>query len=866
MKPISPSPSTPSNASACNQSEQPQLESSSFRHPEIEELTQSPNEIRSISALSDLYGHGETRQPPLGRENSRLSNIFRRLNSRSQSSITIPPSLNDWVTANQNTANQNTENKAKAATAISKTLPGSNRKKPKTELDLSNKNLTDLPDSLRSSYAESINLSNNALAGIPDALTDVIHLTELDLSHNQIEEIPGEFSKLVSLNTLDLSSNQLKIIPEAINHLASLQTLNLNNNQIKEISSGLSGLIDLNTLSVTNNDLRALAPEIGTMPNLKKIDLSHNKNLKSIPPEWAQLFFGVLKELHLKNTGLQALPPLDRHPTGLETLNLEDNPDMKVLPVRMGPAMQNKDLYKITTTKKGNEINIYTRGSCLVPGMASDGRLQIKHGRRTIPAGKNLPPSIVDKIEEDNDNLSIQNNYAEVPANEAPPQLALDQAGLFKKWETIKQKLGAGPNDLMTLKQGVNRQNLVTIFAHTYGQLQNLQGKDLNIKEYDLALNAATARHLDLPLTEELAMVGALHPLTQQEVNEALQAVSHLEKLNEEQIRLAASQLESIARQEGAFLALFDNELSNQANEIKNFYTTVTADQIKQVFELAKGSFRQDLINKISQIFTRVQQGSIYAYPLDGIETSLVFQVHLAERLNLPGKIGQVKLPPRMEKLITPEEVQMIGDLVLALEEIDGGALLKNYLETKPFWSEYVNELAEKLIVADKITIDEEVKQIKDNKGWTPEYKKLGLALFRQDKFNLVSHFEVFNKEEEQAIDNPKLIALNYQIQLANQLELPGVLQDFPKEVASVICWRIPAEKLERVSNAVLEYEQLKDGQLLNDFLQTQDFWREHQITRSEMFRNQEALYLTMDILKKALEKIGLKVHRHLYF
>jgi Leucine-rich repeat (LRR) protein len=60
---------------------------------------------------------------------------------------------------------------------------------------------------------------------------------KLDLSNKNLTEIPPEIAQLTSLQVLYLNNNQIREIPEALAHLTSLQFLNLYNNQIREISN-----------------------------------------------------------------------------------------------------------------------------------------------------------------------------------------------------------------------------------------------------------------------------------------------------------------------------------------------------------------------------------------------------------------------------------------------------------------------------------------------------------------------------------------------------------------------------------------------------------------------------------------------------
>ena len=65
---------------------------------------------------------------------------------------------------------------------------------------------------------------------------------KLDLSNKNLTEIPPEIAQLTSLQYLNLRNNQISEIPEALAQLTSLQYLNLRNNQISEIPEALTHL------------------------------------------------------------------------------------------------------------------------------------------------------------------------------------------------------------------------------------------------------------------------------------------------------------------------------------------------------------------------------------------------------------------------------------------------------------------------------------------------------------------------------------------------------------------------------------------------------------------------------------------------
>lgn len=91
-------------------------------------------------------------------------------------------------------------------------------------------------------------------------------LSSLNLSFNTINPLSltqlGFISQ--SLETLDLSGNHLKYIPAVFAQLSVLKTLNLSNNKL------------------SNSETKPLTEEmvfssLGYVPNLKSLDLSHNK-------------------------------------------------------------------------------------------------------------------------------------------------------------------------------------------------------------------------------------------------------------------------------------------------------------------------------------------------------------------------------------------------------------------------------------------------------------------------------------------------------------------------------------------------------------------------------------------------------------
>lgn len=112
-------------------------------------------------------------------------------------------------------------------------------------LDLSNQNLTSLPDKVvQLAKLNEITLNNNSLAIFPKALTSIQTLFEIDLANNKISEIPSSISLLTNLQKIDLSNNKLQSLPQEIGKLHSLNNLilagnNFSSSEIEKIKTTL---------------------------------------------------------------------------------------------------------------------------------------------------------------------------------------------------------------------------------------------------------------------------------------------------------------------------------------------------------------------------------------------------------------------------------------------------------------------------------------------------------------------------------------------------------------------------------------------------------------------------------------------------
>ncbi|MEQ9553452.1 MAG: leucine-rich repeat domain-containing protein [Coleofasciculus sp. G3-WIS-01] len=104
---------------------------------------------------------------------------------------------------------------------------------------------------------EQENVSTDTQGGLTRAellkiITQAIHqgITELNLSNKRITKIPDEIAYLTNLRSLGLANNQLTEIPGWIAQLTHLRFLYLTKNQLTEIPEGIAQLTNLKWLDL----------------------------------------------------------------------------------------------------------------------------------------------------------------------------------------------------------------------------------------------------------------------------------------------------------------------------------------------------------------------------------------------------------------------------------------------------------------------------------------------------------------------------------------------------------------------------------------------------------------------------------------
>ena len=161
-------------------------------------------------------------------------------------------------------------------------------------LDLSNKQLTELPLNIENTRVKKLILTKNKLTNINKLFDGILvdFLEELYINWNEIKYIPKTIKKLKKIKILVIADNYLTTIPDEIYNLITLTHLYFDyfpisvpytespqssggaikaSNKIKSISPNIKNLTELEDFSVCSYYCESLPKEIG---NLQKLNLT----------------------------------------------------------------------------------------------------------------------------------------------------------------------------------------------------------------------------------------------------------------------------------------------------------------------------------------------------------------------------------------------------------------------------------------------------------------------------------------------------------------------------------------------------------------------------------------------------------------
>lgn len=187
-----------------------------------------------------------------------------------------------------------------------------------TRLQLS-ENLTEFPSDIfeLADTLEELDLSNNQLSDLPDDLYRLKKLKILFFSNNLFTHLPSCIAKCEQLEMIGFKSNQISEVSEDSLPLIT-RWLILTDNQIQKIPDSIGRLTRLQKLALAGNQLTSLPASMSNCTNLELIRLSANK-LEQFP----NVLLDLPKLAWLAFSGNPCCDERDQHP-GFKTVKYED--------------------------------------------------------------------------------------------------------------------------------------------------------------------------------------------------------------------------------------------------------------------------------------------------------------------------------------------------------------------------------------------------------------------------------------------------------------------------------------------------------------------------------------------------------------
>lgn len=185
--------------------------------------------------------------------------------------------------------------------------------------------LEELPANIGKTNIEVLQISNTNLSTLPESFADM-HLYGLLLDGNKFTEVPAPVFALSGMRDLTIRNEAITEIPAEIAKLGLLRALNLNGLQITELPDVFDSLYRITTLNISNNkSLTSLPASIGERKFGEQASYLHavyadGCAFTSIPQE---LISPKFYTLDLSNNPISSISKMDLESmTNLETLYL----------------------------------------------------------------------------------------------------------------------------------------------------------------------------------------------------------------------------------------------------------------------------------------------------------------------------------------------------------------------------------------------------------------------------------------------------------------------------------------------------------------------------------------------------------------
>lgn len=223
-------------------------------------------------------------------------------------------------------------------------------------LTMNSNNLTALPETIgRLQKLELFKADNCKLNSLPSTFGNLTSLKELYLNNDSLKSFPPQITSLTNLITLEMNNNVFdgnsNIVPNDIENLKVLKTLKMNNTGLGE-TNALAKVTSLETLELKENNFTNVVT-ISNLSNLKTLNLSSNKY--QLKPNEIDVIIKSnlnLEYLYLSNSQLQSISAKIDTLSKLKKLDISSNKALNTLP---------PSLYKIQTldniTIRGCSVN-----------------------------------------------------------------------------------------------------------------------------------------------------------------------------------------------------------------------------------------------------------------------------------------------------------------------------------------------------------------------------------------------------------------------------------------------------------------------------------------------------------------------------
>ncbi|KAL3745249.1 hypothetical protein ACJRO7_014370 [Eucalyptus globulus] len=189
-----------------------------------------------------------------------------------------------------------------------------------------------LPDIEKLILLFELDISQTNITSLPDSIGNAKNLSSLDLSSTSITELPISIGELTQLKFLSLYNceNFLKL-PESIGNLTTLQNLDLSGTKIVELPDSIKNLKQLKMMKIEYCPIRRLPIGIGMLESLEKLDVQYCQQLAGeLLTEIGKLLY--LSILDISYTCISVVPMAIDYFTRLQKLDLSYCNELQELP------------------------------------------------------------------------------------------------------------------------------------------------------------------------------------------------------------------------------------------------------------------------------------------------------------------------------------------------------------------------------------------------------------------------------------------------------------------------------------------------------------------------------------------------------